>query len=304
MSSDGEEAVGGLSAASATAWFLALLDVVGSGPVGHRRSRQCPAHRDSSPSLSIRESPAGAMLLRCHAGCTVDTVLGALAMSKAHLFRISPHSPDAHAALFRLEPVFPPLNLISHRSVGSGASGGTVRRGMRLAAIHDYGGFQLLRYRHRVTRDKGMSWERRDERGMWIPGLGGTPTAALPLYQEDQVRLGVAAGETIIVVESESSVDALNRAGAYATTWAGGADQPNVVRLTAMLASASVLVVPDHDRPGQLCGGVLVEALTEAHADVSLVLPEHDGDDARDLLGQRGLAAFPGAWHGPVDQMR
>jgi hypothetical protein len=75
----------------------------------------------------------------------------------------------------------------------------------------------------------------------------------------------MAAGETV-VVESESSVDALIRAGIYATTWAGGATSPNLGRLASVLAGAEVLVVPDNDPVGRSCGTDVSAALTSAES--------------------------------------
>ena len=115
------------------------------------------------------------------------------------------------------------------------------RGGYRLKAVHDYGGFVLLRWRHPSTKRKRLSWERRDPSGVWIPGLGGTRLADLPLYDERQLRYAIGSGERIIVVESESSVDTLTKKGLYATTWAGGAQNPPLGRLAASLAAMTVL---------------------------------------------------------------
>lgn len=43
----------------------------------------CPAHDDRSPSLSIRETDDGRILLHCFAGCEVESVLDALGMTFA-----------------------------------------------------------------------------------------------------------------------------------------------------------------------------------------------------------------------------
>jgi hypothetical protein len=56
----------------------------GSKP-GARGSWQCPAHDDRSPSLSVKQGVAGAVL-HCFAGCSTEAVLEALALSKAALF--------------------------------------------------------------------------------------------------------------------------------------------------------------------------------------------------------------------------
>lgn len=40
----------------------------------------CPAHADSTPSLSIKEKADGRVLLHCFAGCTVHRILGELGL--------------------------------------------------------------------------------------------------------------------------------------------------------------------------------------------------------------------------------
>jgi putative DNA primase/helicase len=286
---EGEEvAPTSVSASSAYVWILGLLDVVGSGPKGDKHHRQCPAHHDAAPSLSVKAGESGRVLLHCHAGCTVDQILSALHLGQRHLFTPSPLTSAEHVEVLGFSLEFPALRRASRGRGGHG-------RKMPLVAVHDYGDFHLLRYRHPTTGDKELSWERRDTRGVWIPGLGGKSLAELPLYQERQARMAVAADEVVIVVESESSVDALTRAGAYATTWAGGAGTPQVHRLVEVLDGASVLVVPDRDPAGLRCGERVANALRATDARVAVLLPDEEGEDARDLLNRHGLSVFRGA---------
>ena len=49
-------------------------------------SAQCPAHADKGPSLSVRETPEGAVLLYCFAGCSVGAVVAALGLHMSDLF--------------------------------------------------------------------------------------------------------------------------------------------------------------------------------------------------------------------------
>ena len=42
---------------------------------------RCPAHDDRTPSLSIRETDDGRVLIHCFAGCEVEDVLAALGMT-------------------------------------------------------------------------------------------------------------------------------------------------------------------------------------------------------------------------------
>jgi hypothetical protein len=46
----------------------------------------CPAHKDRSPSLSVRELDDGCVLLKCHAECTIEQVVGALGLDLTDLF--------------------------------------------------------------------------------------------------------------------------------------------------------------------------------------------------------------------------
>lgn len=46
----------------------------------------CPGHDDKRPSLSVRETPEGAVLVHCFSGCSADAVVAALGLSLADLF--------------------------------------------------------------------------------------------------------------------------------------------------------------------------------------------------------------------------
>jgi hypothetical protein len=46
----------------------------------------CPAHHDRHPSLSIRLGKEGCILLKCHAGCTVEQILAVIGLTLADLF--------------------------------------------------------------------------------------------------------------------------------------------------------------------------------------------------------------------------
>lgn len=46
----------------------------------------CPAHADRSPSLAVRETEDGRILLHCFGGCSVEQILGAIGMHMTDLF--------------------------------------------------------------------------------------------------------------------------------------------------------------------------------------------------------------------------
>jgi len=49
-------------------------------------SARCPAHADKGPSLSIRETPEGSVLIYCFAGCSVAAVVAAMGLDMTALF--------------------------------------------------------------------------------------------------------------------------------------------------------------------------------------------------------------------------
>lgn len=47
---------------------------------------KCPAHEDRSPSLSVKETDDGTLLVKCWAGCTADEIVRAVGLRLADLF--------------------------------------------------------------------------------------------------------------------------------------------------------------------------------------------------------------------------
>ena len=70
---------------------LAKLDKVRRRQSG-QWSACCPAHSDRGPSLSIRETPGGAVLLHCFAGCTVEAVVASIGIDLPDLY--PPRTPS------------------------------------------------------------------------------------------------------------------------------------------------------------------------------------------------------------------
>ncbi|MCE8002719.1 CHC2 zinc finger domain-containing protein [Billgrantia ethanolica] len=72
--------------------LLARLDKVKRTGQG-RWVACCPAHQDKHPSLSVRETDDGTVLVKCWAGCGAADVVAAVGLSLADLF---PNRPDDH----------------------------------------------------------------------------------------------------------------------------------------------------------------------------------------------------------------
>jgi hypothetical protein len=69
---------------SATALIDRLERVKSTGP--GRWLALCPAHQDKNPSLSIRETEDGTVLVKCFAGCGVADVVAAVGLELRDLF--------------------------------------------------------------------------------------------------------------------------------------------------------------------------------------------------------------------------
>lgn len=260
-----------------------LLDALGSARVG--RKRQCPAHGttgEHAVSLSLKRGEHGQLLLFCHAGCGWPDILRALVVPMSAMWTPPPTPPDRHARLYLRRLRFPPPK----------AAGTPQELGFRFEAEHPYGTPEpfawKIRLRHPTTREKSITWESLNPRGERVLGLLGRRQADFPLYLERDVRMGVAAGEPVLLVESESSVDALVKAGFYATTWAGGAADPPIDRIVELLAlHAGALLIPDNDDAGRACAARLVRG-----GAVRRLLLGEPGEDARDLLDRVGSTEF------------
>jgi len=53
---------------------------------GDAWTARCPAHDDTKASLSIREGKGGRTLIKCHAGCTVESIVNLLDLTMKDLF--------------------------------------------------------------------------------------------------------------------------------------------------------------------------------------------------------------------------
>jgi hypothetical protein len=47
---------------------------------------RCPAHADRRPSLSVRETPEGVLLVKCWSGCSASEVMAAVGLEMSALF--------------------------------------------------------------------------------------------------------------------------------------------------------------------------------------------------------------------------
>ena len=87
----------------------------------------CPAHNDKSPSLAVRETEDGRVLLHCFSGCDVESILDAVGLTFDDLF---PETHEHRKSEARPFPASDVLRLIAKEAliVAATAKALTVRK--------------------------------------------------------------------------------------------------------------------------------------------------------------------------------
>jgi hypothetical protein len=216
---------------------------------------RCPAHDDRAPSLSIGTGRDGRTLLKCHAGCSAESVCEAIGLRWQDLFEPDPAALRQSA---------------SRRSVGrEGRAGDTAAHSRVFESARDAVA-DLERRLGKRSRDwtyvnasgneVGMvlRWDlpngRKDVRPVsqardgkgWV--VGGMPSPR-PLYALPDV-MAASPAERVYVTEGEKAADAARAIGLIATTSAHGAEAASKADWSP-LAGREVVILPDHDRPGE-----------------------------------------------------
>ncbi len=259
-------------------------------PAGAQWKARCPAHEDKSPSLSICIGSGGMVLLKCFAGCTVESVVSKLNLT---LRDLRPDDgadtrPPARSRTRRATPAFATLDEAAQRA--------TPRRYKLVATwtYHDADGrdaFWVCRY-NAVVPPKDSAKPNKTFRPIHRTAEGFVvrdPPGMLPLYRLPDLRAAPAA--TVFLPEGERKADLLASLGLVATTTAHGAESPKKTDLSA-LAGRDVVLLPDNDDAGMKYAQVIVallHALTP-HAKVRIVhLPDlpAKGDAVEFIIDRR-----------------
>ena len=202
----------------------------------------CPAHDDSTPSLSINQGEVGRVLLKCFAGCPTEAVVAALGMKMRDLFL---EGDDA----WKTETEYP--------AFASKSGGG--------------GGFPPFDWENHIV------FEYRDEKGHLLseklkdrnknfmqrkpnPGYDGTIHTKRHVYKLNEIeptlfRLESISkldpSEPVLVVEGEKDVQRVWSSG-LAATCSRSTSEKDVDRTDwSPLKGRKVIIVPDNDPVGE-----------------------------------------------------
>ena len=249
-----------------------IAKALGGRKAGSGWSARCPAHDDSTPSLSLRDTGDGKVLIRCHAGCDQDEVIahlkanGLWAQNGPRLFR--------HAASRRVtKPTEPDRDDIKRTEAAlsiwqaSKPAGGTLietylgSRGLRLTAT------PTLRFHPYLKHPSGDSWPAMI--ALVIRGADDTPLAIHRTFlarngtgkapvDPQKMMLGPCRGGAVRLAEPgdvlmigegiETCLAAMQETGhpawaALSTSGLRALDLPKAVR--------DVIVLADGDDPGE-----------------------------------------------------
>ena len=176
---------------------------------------RCPAHEDGRASLSVGEGEDGRVLLHCHAGCGLDSVLTKLNLTERDLF--SPREA-------------------------------TMPGRPKIVSSYDYANedgallYQVVRYDPKDFR------QRRPDGAGWTWKLDGVRRV---IYRLPHVLKTAKAGGVVYIVEGEKDAMALEALGLTATTNAGGAGKWRTEYAEALKGCKGVVILPDNDEAGR-----------------------------------------------------
>lgn len=196
----------------------------------------CPAHDDANPSLSVSERD-GRVLVRCHAGCTQDAVIGALRAAG-----VWPETEPQDGA-DHWTPYGPAVAEYKY----------TDASGQFLYAVCRTADKQFPVWRPDETSKSGKRWN-----------LDGVERV---LYRLAKVVKAIEAGaEKIYIVEGEKDVHAIEGAGGIATCNPGGAGKW-ADHFSLIAEGVDVVIVQDKDASGvkharQVAAAVMDTALS------------------------------------------
>ena len=238
----------------------------------------CPAHEDSTPSLSVSAGRDVPVVVHCHAGCSQDAVLAAIRQRAEGIVFVPQQSParrstqrkqrtyatleDARsAALYKAPAAKVHTYVYSHD--GGEVAGAVVRLDLR------DGGKQ---FRQLAATDRG-----------WVIGAMPEPR---PLY-------GRCIEGSVYVVEGETCVEAIRRLRLEAVTSSGGS---NAAKRSdwRRIRDCDICLIPDNDAPGERYMLDVMDCLRDlgvARVRVLRLPGLGDGGDVADWIAAGGSEA-------------
>jgi AAA domain len=211
---------------------------------------RCPAHEDSTASLSIDEGNEG-IVVKCFANCDPEDIVERMGFEMADLF-------------------YEPRN----------------NGGRELEVTYDYVDEQG-KFLYQVVRKPPKRFLQRtiDAEGDWVYSLDGIERVP---YRLPELIAAVSEGRRILIPEGEKDVEAIERAGGAATCNAGGAGKWDPAWRRYFEGCKGVWVIADPDEAGLAHAADVVKSL-DGVCPVEIRVAKR-GKDAYDHLEEHGLS--------------
>ena len=129
----------------------------------------------------------------------------------------------------------------------------------------------------------------------WTSGMPDKVKPTIPVYRYSEVKAAIDAGQPVLVVEGESSADALWAIGIAATTFIGGAKKLHSYGkgYKADLSGADLILCPDRDKPGLAHMDEVSKLFPMAKlirvypkSPIWACVPDHNGLDVEDWIAE------------------
>jgi len=218
---------------------------------------RCPAHDDSTASLSITEGKTHPIVLNCKAGCETADVLAKIGLTVDDLCK--PQDGEA-------------------QSRGEWTPCGEA------VAIYDYAdenGKLLYQVCRTAKKDFPLRVPDATRKTGWRWSLGDTRRV---LYRLPKLAEAIKSGGIIYIVEGEKDVQSVERAGAVGTCNMGGAGGGWREEYSESLRDAIVVIIADKDKGGQQHARNIMASLKGVAAAVEINEAAGDHKDVTDHL--------------------
>lgn len=226
---------------------------------GNNYSARCPAHEDRNPSLSVSETQDSKLLIKCHAGCTLEDICNTLGIKPYDLF---PHKVKYHTKKY-----CPSQRQAKIEYIYTDADG-----------VHLYKKVRLPRKSFYIE-----TWS--EEK--WVTGL---KIDTRVLYALPKVAGAISSDQEIYLVEGEKDAETLLLRGLIATTPIEGAGSSLSSHYVSQLQNANIVLLYDEDEAGYKRRDQWIELLNGVAKSIKVVaLPgltyqKNHGRDVTDWL--------------------
>jgi hypothetical protein len=233
-----------------------FLDTLGSKAKPNQTSFgwqcRCPAHDDSTASLSISEGADGRILIHCFAGCTPEAVCAALGLKLSDLFGENGNKRDGSPA--RIVATYPYQDVT----------------GKVLFEVVRYSPKDFKQRRPDATAPDDWTWK--------------TKGVKKVLFRLPEILIAIGSGKFIFVCEGEKDVLAMAQRGFAATCNPGGAGKWQD-SYTDTLRGGDVVIIADKDEAGRAHAQKVAASLYGKAKSVRVIeLPDVNGKPVKDAF--------------------